>query len=108
MIKIDANNLILGRVATEIATYLLGKHRASYVPYKITGEIVEVNNSEKIVVTGKKMLQKNYYHHTGYPGHLKTIKMKELSKADLLRQAVWNMLPKNKLRVERFKLLKLV
>lgn len=105
MIQIDATNKVLGRLASEIATKLLGKHKSEFVPYKNVGDDVQVANADSIIITGKKMEQKIYYKHTLYPGHLKETPIKKLSKAEMLRRAVWNMLPKNKLREERMKCL---
>ena len=70
---IDASGKILGRLATEISTILMGKKKAQYVPYLDTGDFVVVINAGKVKLTGKKMLQKNYVRHSGYPGGLKTI-----------------------------------
>ncbi|MEK9165778.1 MAG: 50S ribosomal protein L13 [Patescibacteria group bacterium] len=107
MITIDAKNKILGRLASEISQFLIGKHKADYVPYKNAGEAVEVVNIDELGVSGNKMDQKIYYKHTGYVGHLNKKRMKEFPKAELLKKAVWNMLPKNRLRKERFKMLKI-
>ena len=103
MKQIDAQNKILGRIATEISTFLQGKHSPSYVPYKNCGEEVEVINIDKVELSGNKLNSKLYYRHSTYPGSIKSKKMKEFSKAELLKMAVWNMLPKNKLRVLRMK-----
>lgn len=105
MITIDAKNKILGRLASEIAVILLGKNKPDYVPYKITGEQVEVININKLITSGNKWANKIYYTHTGYPGHLRERKMREFSQAELLKKAVWNMLPKNKWRSERIEML---
>lgn len=105
MITFDAQNQILGRLGSKIASTLMGKHKPDYVPYKNTGEAVEVLNIDMLKISGDKMEQKVYYHHTLYPGHLKKEHMKDLTKAELLRRAVWNMLPKNKLREGRMRLL---
>lgn len=103
MIQIDATHKVLGRLASKISGYLLGKHKPEFVPYKNVGEEVEVMNADMIKITGNKLTQKVYYHHTLYPGHLKRTPMARLSKSEMLRRAVWNMLPKNKLREERMK-----
>lgn len=103
MIHIDATNKVLGRLASEISQKLLGKHKSEFVQYKNMGDEVEVANADAIVVTGKKMEQKIYYKHTQYPGHLKETPIAKLSKSEMLRRAVWNMLPKNKLRELRMK-----
>ncbi|MCX7779135.1 MAG: 50S ribosomal protein L13 [Patescibacteria group bacterium] len=108
---IDAANKPLGRLASQIATLLIGKHKTGFVPYKDLGDIVLVKNIEKIKFTGKKLEQKKYYHHTGYPGGLKTKKLKELfekNPKEVLIRAVSRMLPKNKLRKFRIKRLKFI
>lgn len=101
VVEIDATGKVLGRLATEIATILRGKNKPSFRPYLLMGEKVSVSNAAKIVITGKKLDQKVYQHHTGYLGHLKTKTMKELMEknpAEVLERAVYGMLPKNKLR----------
>ena len=70
-VLIDAEGLVVGRLAALIATRLRGKHRAIYTPHMDTGDYVIVVNAEKVVLTGKKAVQKVYYHHTGYPGGIK-------------------------------------
>ena len=99
--EFDATGKVLGRLATEIADALRGKDKPTFLPYLIMGDIVVVNNASKIVITGQKLEQKLYYHHTGYLGHLKSISMKELMQknpSEVLKKAVYGMLPKNKLR----------
>ena len=99
--EFDASGLVLGRLATQIADILRGKGKPSFRPYLSMGDKVVVNNASKIVLTCKKLEQKKYYHHTGYLGHLKTITAKELivkDPGDILKRAVYGMLPKNKLR----------
>lgn len=108
--KFDAENQILGRLASKIAVLLQGKDKASYEPRLIGDVRVTVTNVAKIKVTGKKMTQKLYRHHTGYAGHLKTKTMGQIfakDPADVLRRAVWNMLPKNRLRSKRINNLKI-
>lgn len=100
---IDATNQILGRLATKVATILIGKHRPKYQPYLDLGDKVNVINIQKIKISGKKLDNKLYYRHTNYPGGLKAKKMNEFSMEELFKKAVWNMLPKNKLRTVRFK-----
>lgn len=98
---IDAEGQILGRLATRVSLLLRGKHKVEWEPHKDIGDFVQVENVDKISVTGKKMDDKIYYHYSGYPGGLKETKMKELMAKrpeEVLRRAVWNMLPKNKLR----------
>lgn len=106
---IDATGKVLGRLATEIAVLLRGKHKPDFVPYKDMGDFAVVKNVDKIKVTGKKMEKKKYYHHSGYLGGLKEIPLKKLfekNPAEVLRKAVWGMLPSNKLRPEQIKRLK--
>jgi large subunit ribosomal protein L13 len=97
---IDAEGKILGRLASDVAQKLRGKNNPGFVPYADTGDFVVVVNAEKIILTGKKMDQKIYYHHSGFLGGLKSItakKLKEKRPEELLRQAVKGMLPKNSL-----------
>lgn len=106
MIKIDATNKSLGRLAAEIAKILQNKHRADFSPEKAGDEIVEVININRIKITGKKLYQKVYWRHSGYPGGIKKITLKELFEQkpqEALKKAVWGMLPKNKLRKQRIK-----
>ena len=106
---IDATNKVLGRLATEIAVLLRGKHKPEFVPYKDMGDFVIVKNVDKIRVTGKKLEKKMYYRHSGYLGGLKKTQLKTLFKADpaeVLRKAVLGMLPKTKLQAQQIKRLK--
>jgi len=101
VIEFDASGKVLGRLASEIATVLRGKNKPNFRPYLIVGDKVLVKNASKIIITGNKLDQKIYYHHTGYLGHLKEVKMKDLmakDPKDVLRRAVLGMLPKNKLQ----------
>ncbi|MFA7662310.1 MAG: 50S ribosomal protein L13 [Patescibacteria group bacterium] len=104
---LDASGQVLGRLATQIAMILMGKNKPSYMTYIDMGDFVDVINVDKIEVTGAKLDFKLYQHHSNYPGGLKTKKMKELSKTEWVKRAVMNMLPKNKLRIERMKRLKI-
>jgi large subunit ribosomal protein L13 len=107
---INAEGKVLGRLATEISILLRGKHKPNFVPYRDTGDLVVVKNFNKIKLTGKKNKQKKYYHHSGYLGGLKeTTLEKQFAKnpADVLKKAVWGMLPKNKLGAEQIKRLKI-
>lgn len=107
---IDASGKVLGRLAVEVANLLRGRHKPDYLPYKDTGKEVIVFNTDKIKVTGKKMKQKIYYYHSLYPGGLKKQKLEELFKknsGEVLRRAVYGMLPKNKLRNRIIKKLKI-
>ena len=100
-VSIDATGKAVGRIATEVATYLRGKHFRAFDPSKDLGDFVTVKNITKVVFTGKKLVQKDYYHHTGYPGGLRKTSMKKLfttKPEEVLRKAVYGMLPKNKLR----------
>ena len=103
---IDAKGKVLGRLASRIAVILTGKHKPEYIPYLDKGDKVVVKNVSEMKITGKKMKQKKYYRHSGYPGGLKTKTLEEVfskNPAEVLRRAVWNMLPKNKLRKQRIK-----
>ena len=98
--EIDAEGKILGKVAAEIAVRLMGKHKPSYTPHVDGGDFVIVTNAEKIAVTGKKLLDKKYYRHSGYPGGLKVRNVQEMLEkqpTEVIRKAVERMLPKNKL-----------
>ncbi|MEK7146886.1 MAG: 50S ribosomal protein L13 [Patescibacteria group bacterium] len=104
--EIDAQNKILGRLASQIAGLLQGKNSALYNPRLAGDNTVSVKNAGKIVVSGKKAKQKVYYHHTGYIGHLKEIKYEALFQKDpakVLKMAVRKMLPHNRLRALRLK-----
>lgn len=106
---IDASGKILGRLASQIAILLQGKRKPDFVPYLDKGDFVVVKNVDKIKISGKKLKQKFYYRHSGYLGHLKEIPLEKVFNRDpgeVLRKAVWNMLPKNKLRKPRIKRLK--
>lgn len=97
---IDADGKILGRLATDIATKLMGKNKAIFVPYLDTGDFVVVTNAALVKVTGKKMLQKKYVRHSGYPGGLKVETLSKLLQRkpqDVIKHAVSGMLPKTKL-----------
>ena len=97
---VDAEGKTLGRLATEIARRLRGKHKAEYTPHVDTGDYIVVVNAEKVHVTGKKMTDKMYHHHTGYIGGLKTISFEDqLKKAPqrIVESAVKGMLPKGPL-----------
>ncbi len=107
---IDAEGKTLGRLATEVARRLRGKHKAEYTPHVDTGDYIIVVNAEKIRVTGNKMQQKIYYKHTGYVGHLKQTsleKMLESHPERVLEFAVKGMLPKNALGRDMIRKLKI-
>lgn len=106
---IDATDKVLGRLATEIARRLKGKHKAEYTPHADTGDYIVVTNVEKIRVTGNKLLGKVYQTHSGYVGSLKTTtlgKMQAEHPRRVLELAVKGMLPKNPLGREMFRKLK--
>ncbi len=106
---IDAEDAVLGRLATKVATHLRGKHNPAFTPHVDTGDWVVVINAEKIVLTGRKWDQKFYHRHSGYVGGLTSInarKLKEKRPEDLVRFAVKGMLPKNRLGRQLFKKLK--
>ena len=106
---IDAEGKTLGRMSTEIARRLRGKHKAEFTPHVDTGDYIVVINAEKIRVTGNKMKQKLYQHHTGYIGNLKSITLEKLlqkSPTAAVEKAVKGMLPKNPLGRAMFKKLK--
>ena len=107
---IDASNQIVGRLATQIATLLIGKNKPNYVPHLDMGDFVVVYNIKNIKFTGKKATDKKYYWHTGYPKGLRERDAKwmfEHNPEKILWLAVKNMLPKNKLRKKRLARLKL-
>ena len=106
---IDASSAPLGRVATQIAEKLIGKHKPTYTPHIDNGDFVVVINADKIVVTGKKMDQKKYYRHSGYIGSTKEATLSEKmekNSADVIELAVKGMIPKNKLASDRMARLK--
>jgi large subunit ribosomal protein L13 len=109
-VLVDASDQYLGRLATQIAALLLGKHKPNFTPGVDVGDYVVVVNAERIRVTGKKMEEKFYYRHSNYPGGLKTISLRQqLSKHPerVLRSAVWGMLPHNKFGRRLIKKLKI-
>jgi len=98
---IDADGKNVGRIATKIAGILRGKGKPEFTPHADIGDFVVVVNADKVNFTGKKWTQKTYYWHTPYPGGLKSITAAELLKKnpeEILKKAVWGMLPKNKMR----------
>ena len=106
---IDASGKILGRLSAEAATLLMGKHKPWYVPYLDTGDFVVVTNASKIKVTGKKLAQKKYYRHSGYPHGLKTETMDKLMERQpekIIEHAIKGMLPKTKLGRQMIRKLK--
>ena len=107
---VDASDKIVGRMATQIAMRLRGKHKPIFTPHADTGDFVVVVNAEKVAFTGKKWDKKIYYRHTGYMGGLKEItagKLLEKNPEEILRLAVKRMLPKNSLGRRQLKKLKI-
>jgi large subunit ribosomal protein L13 len=99
-VLIDANGQTLGRLATQIADALRGKRKPVYTPHVDTGDFVVVINAEKITVSGKKLAEKRYYRHSGYPGGLKSRTLEEMldrRPEEVIRIAVKGMLPRNRL-----------
>lgn len=106
---VDAENKVLGRLATELARILRGKHKPDFTPHVDTGDYVIVINAEKVNLTGNKLKDKVYYSHSGYPGGIKSITAENLKAKKpeaLIRLAVKGMLPKNRLGRKLFKKLK--
>jgi large subunit ribosomal protein L13 len=106
---VDAQDKILGRLATEVARRLRGKHKAEYTPSADTGDYIVVINAEKVAVTGNKLEDKMYHHHTGYIGNLKSMNLSTLLEKHperVIEKAVKGMLPKNPLGRAMYKKLK--
>ena len=106
---IDADGLVVGRLATKVADLLRGKNKATYTPNADTGDFVVVVNAEKVRFTGNKLEQKTYYHHTGYPGGIKMATARELMEKTpekIILSAVRGMLPKNRLAKKQLRKLK--
>ncbi len=106
---VDASNKTLGRLASNIAKILLGKHKSCWVPYEDTGDFVIVINAEKVKVTGKKIADKVYYRHSGYLGGLKKetfMSLMQKSPETIIKHAVKGMLPHNRLGRKLLKKLK--
>ena len=106
---IDVSGKVLGRISTEIATLLQGKHKPTYTAHVDGGDYVVVINAKKVVVTGNKKSDKMYYRHSQYPGGLRTESFDKLVERDarkIIENAVWGMIPKNKLRDPRMSRLK--
>lgn len=107
---VDADGMVLGRLATRVATLLSGKHKPMYVPFLDTGDFVVVVNAEKVELTGRKLEQKFYRRHSGYMGGLKETqarKMKATRPEHVIAAAVRGMLPKNKIGQKMFSKLKI-
>ena len=106
---IDAEGKALGRVAVEVVLFLRGKHKQDFMPNKDAGDFVIVKNLSKVKFSGKKLEQKKFHHHSGYPGGIKEVPLQKAFARDsekVLKRAVLGMLPKNKLRAEQIKRLK--
>ncbi len=97
---LDADGQTLGRLATQVASILRGKHKPTYTPHVDTGDHVIIINAEKIHLTGNKLQDKKYYRHSGYPGGIKSVTAGEVLKRypeRVIKAAVWGMIPHNKL-----------
>jgi len=108
-ILIDASSAPLGRVATVIAKYLIGKYKPTYTPHIDAGDYVVVINAADVIVTGAKEGDKKYYHHSGFPGGIRTESLSELRTKypeRIITEAVKGMIPRNKLSAERLKRLR--
>lgn len=108
--ELDASGVPVGRLATKIATLLMGKHKPEYTAHIDTGDFVTVKNAEKVVFTGKKLEQKVYQKHSNYPGGFKEVAAKKLMferPERIIELAVKRMLPKNRLQSERINRLKI-
>ena len=106
---VDAEGKTLGRLATLVATYLLGKHKVQFSPHIDCGDNIVIINAAKINVTGNKLEDKKYYRHSGYPGGIKETSLAELlarNPASAIEKAVTGMLPKNRLTDDRLRRLK--
>ncbi len=109
--QVDASSDSMGRVATKIATFLRGKHKRNFTPHMDMGDYVVAINVDKLKFTGRKIAQKQYFHHSGYLGGIKTTNLKDLiqkSPEDVLKRAVLNMLDDVKFRKKLMARLKLV
>ena len=106
---VDADGLTLGRMATEVARVLRGKHKTMYTPHMDTGDHVVIINADKVVLTGNKASKKKYYDHSGYPGGLRTTSYTEMIEGKperVVERAIRGMLPKNSLGRDQFRKLK--
>jgi large subunit ribosomal protein L13 len=106
---IDAEDVVLGRLAVQVATLLRGKHKPTFAPHMDGGDFVVVVNAEKVALSGNKRTDKLAYRHSGYPGGLKSIAIGDLLEKDArkaIEKAVWGMIPKNRLGRQMIKKLK--
>jgi large subunit ribosomal protein L13 len=109
-VLVDAADKGIGRLATQIAGFLLGKHKPTFTPGVEMGDFVIVINASQLKITGKRLDEKNYYHHSNYPGGLKTTNLRDQMKNHpdrVIRAAVWGMLPHNKVGRQLIKRLKI-
>ena len=107
---VDAEDKVVGRLATQIATILRGKNKPIFTPHVDTGDFVVVVNADKVRFTGRKWNQKKYYRHSGYPGGLKEIvanKLLQQKPEEIIKHAVWGMIPHNRLGRKMMKKLKI-
>ena len=107
---VNADGKVLGRLSTELVKILKGKNKPTYTPHMDTGDFVVVVNAGKVTLTGKKMKDKIYYHHTGYPGGIKEMNAEKLlakKPTEMIRMAVKGMLPKNSLGRQMLRKLKI-
>lgn len=107
----DASKFVLGRLASKVATVLRGKHKSTFTPHMDVGDFVVVKNAEKVRFTGRKLDQKKYHRFSGYPGGLYTKKLSERMQTEpekVIRDAVYNMIDKNRLRKQILRRLKVV
>lgn len=101
---VDASDQVLGRLATQVSIWLMGKHKTSFATHMDMGDNIVVINAAKVVTTGNKEADKKYYRHSGYPGGLRTTtldKLRQTKPTEIIKHAVSGMLPKNKLRDRR-------
>jgi len=108
-VLLDATDMVLGRLAVQVASILRGKTKPEFTPHTDVGDFVVIINADKVKVTGNKIEQKTYYHHSGYMGGIKSATMKEVlgkKPEDVIKRAVKGMLPKNSLGRAMFKKLK--
>lgn len=107
----DASKFVLGRLASKVATVLRGKHKVTFTPHMDVGDFVVVKNAEKVQFTGRKLEQKKYHRFSGYPGGLYTKKLSDRMEKEpekVIRDAVYNMIDKNRLRKHILRRLKVV
>lgn len=109
--EIDASKLTLGRLASRVATLLRGKHKVVFTPHMDVGDFVVVKNSSRVKLTGRKILQKHYFRFSGYPGGIRSVRLKDMLERNperVIFLAVSGMLGKNRLRKQILKRLKIV